>query len=280
MCFIFFKRKLGEDNSLKLSYSRRINRPGSQELNPYINTTDPKNMGQGNPYLLPELGERIELSYNQQLGEKGSLMFTIFQRNSDQDIQPYVTYYPSIQVGDSLYFNVNLSRRENIGLEKNTGVNFFSDYKVSKTFSIRTNLSYYYREIFNSIDKNYNATSQNWRANINLTYEFSKTLVAEGFGNFNSALNEVQGKYPANASYSLALRKRFWNSKGSLGLVANNPFAEYIKQQTEISGPNFISNSIRYVPSRSFGISFNWRFGKLEFKKERKEEGGMEDSGN
>ena len=277
---IFFKRKLGEDNSIKLSYSRRINRPGADELNPYINTTDPKNMSQGNPYLLPELGERIELSYNQQLGEKGSLMFTLFQRNSDQDIQPYVTYYPSIQVGDSLYYNVNLSRRENIGLEKNTGVNFFSDYKVSKTFSIRTNLSYYYRQIFNSIDKNYNATSQNWRANINLTYEFSKTLVAEGFGNFNSALNEVQGKYPANASYSLALRKRFWNSKGSLGLVANNPFAEYIKQQTEISGPNFISDSIRYVPSRSFGISFNWRFGKLEFKKERKEEGGMEDSGN
>ncbi len=277
---IFFKRKLGEDNSIKLSYSRRINRPGSQELNPYINTTDPKNMSQGNPFLLPELGERIELTYSQQLGEKGSLMLSLFQRNSDQDIQPYVTYYPSLQVGDSLYYNVNLSKSQNIGLEKNTGVNLFGDIKVSNAFSVRTNLSYYYRQIFNSIDHNYNATSQNWRANVNLTYEFSKTLVTECFGNFNSARNEVQGKYPANASYSFALRKRFWNSKGSLGLVANNPFAEYIKQQTQISGPNFYSNLIRYVPSRSFGISFNWRFGKLEFKKEHKEEGGMEDSGS
>jgi len=277
---IFFKRKLGEDNSIKVSYSRRINRPGSQELNPYINTTDPKNMSQGNPFLLPELGERIEFTYSQQLGEKGSLMLSLFQRNSDQDIQPYVTYYPSLQVGDSLYYNVNLSKSQNIGLEKNTGVNLFGDIKVSNAFSVRTNLSYYYREIFNSIDHNYNATSQNWRANVNLTYEFSKTLVTEWFGNFNSARNEVQGKYPANASYSFALRKRFWNSKGSLGLVANNPFAEYIKQQTQISGPNFYSNLIRYVPSRSFGISFNWRFGKLEFKKEHKEEGGMEDSGN
>ena len=277
---IFFKRKLGEDNSIKLSYSRRINRPGSQELNPYINTTDPKNMSQGNQFLLPELGERIELTYSQQLGEKGSLMLSLFQRNSDQDIQPYVTYYPSLQVGDSLYYNVNLSKSQNIGLEKNTGVNLFGDIKVSNAFSVRTNLSYYYRQIFNSIDHNYNATSQNWRANVNLTYEFSKTLVTECFGNFNSARNEVQGKYPANASYSFALRKRFWNSKGSLGLVANNPFAEYIKQQTQISGPNFYSNLIRYVPSRSFGISFNWRFGKLEFKKEHKEEGGSEDSGS
>jgi outer membrane receptor protein involved in Fe transport len=277
---IFFKRKLGEDNSIKLSYSRRINRPGAEELNPYINTTDPKNMTQGNPYLLPELGERIELTYSQEIKELGSLMLTVFQRNSDQDIQPYVMYYPSLQVGDSLYYNVNLSKSQNIGLEKNTGVNVFSDFKISNALSIRSNFSYYYRIIYNTIDHFYNPTSQNYRANINLTYEFSKTLVTEWFGNYNSARNEVQGKYPANLSYSFALRKKFWNGKGSLGLLANNPFAEFIEQQTFITGPNFNSNNIRYVPSRSFGISFNWRFGKLEFKKERKEEGGMEESAN
>jgi outer membrane receptor protein involved in Fe transport len=277
---IFFKRKIGEDNSIKLSYSRRINRPGTEELNPYINTTDPKNMTQGNPYLLPENGERIELTYSQEIKEVGSFMLALFQRNSDQDIQPYVVYYPSLQVGDSLYYNVNLSKSQNIGLEKNTGVNLFGDLKITSAFNIRTNISYYYRKIYNSIDRNYNISSQNYRANINLTYEFSKNLVTECFGNFNSARNEVQGKYPANITYSMALRKKFWNGKGSLGLVANNPFAEFVKQQTLISGPNFTSNNIRYVPSRSFGISFNWRFGKLEFKKERKEDGGMEDNAN
>lgn len=56
---IFFKRKLGEDNAIKLSYSRRINRPRYDDLNPYINTTDPKNMTEGNPFLLPELGKEL-----------------------------------------------------------------------------------------------------------------------------------------------------------------------------------------------------------------------------
>ena len=277
---IFFKRKIGEDNSIKFSYSRRINRPGTEELNPYINTTDPKNMSQGNPYLLPELGERIEFTYSQEIKDLGSIMVTMFQRNSNQDIQPYVTYYPSLQVGDSVYKNVNLSMPQNIGLEKNTGVNIFSDLKFSTAFSVRSNISYYYRKIYNSINKGTSASSQNYRANINLTYEFSKNFVTECFGNFNSARNEVQGKYPANISYSIAMRKKFWNGKGSLGLVANNPFAEFVKQQTLICGPNFYSNNIRYVPSRSFGISFNWRFGKLEFKKERKEDGGMEEGVN
>jgi len=277
---IFFKRNIGDDNSIKLSYSRRINRPGTEELNPYINTTDPKNMTQGNPYLLPELGELIELTYNQKVDNLGSFMVAIFQRNSNQDIQPYVVYYPSLKVGDSLYYNVNLSKSQNIGLEKNTGVNLFGDIKLSNSLSIRSNLSYYYRKIYNSIDPNYNATSQNYRINVNLTYEFSKNLVSEFFGNFNSARNEVQGKYPANTSYSLAVRKKFWNGKGSLGVVANNPFAEYVKQQTLISGPNFNSNTIRYVPSRSFGISFNWRFGKLAFKKENKVESNIDENGN
>ena len=78
----------------------------------------------------------------------------------------------------------------------------------------------------------------------------------------------------------MAIRKKFWDGKGSLGLVANNPFEEFVKQQTLISGPNFNSNNIRYVPSRSFGITFNWRFGKLEFKKEKREDGNMEDNAN
>jgi outer membrane receptor protein involved in Fe transport len=277
---LFFKRNINDNSAIKLSYSRRINRPGTEELNPYINTTDPKNMTQGNPFLLPEHGERIELTYSKEIKEIGSVMFSVFQRNSDQDIQPYVSYYPSLQVGDSLYYNVNLSKSENIGLEKNTGINIFTDIKVNSAFSIRSNISYYYRKIYNSIDHYYNATSQNYRANLNLTYEFSKTLVTEWFGNFNSARNEVQGRYPANIAYSMAIRKKFWNNKASLGFIANNPFAEFVKQQTLINGPNFNSNNIRYVPSRSFGISFNWRFGKLEFKKERKEEGSMEDGGN
>jgi len=278
---IFFKRNIAEDDNIKFSYSRRINRPGYEELNPYINTTDPKNMTEGNPFLLPEKGERVELTYTHQMKEVGSWMVSIFERNSDQDIQPYVTYYPSLKAGDSIYYNVNVSQSRNIGLEKNTGINIFSDLKIGKSLNVRTNISYYYRKIYNSIDQNYNTTSQNYRANINLTYEFTKDLVTEWFGNFNSARNEVQGKYPANATYSIAFRKKFWNSKGSLGFVANNPFAEYIKQQTLIVGPNFTSNAIRYVPSRSFGISFTWRFGKLEFKKEQKEPGGgMEESVN
>jgi ferric enterobactin receptor len=86
----------------------------------------------------------------------------------------------------------------------------------------------------------------------------------------------VQGKYPSLTTYSFAVRKQFWNKKASLALTAINPFNEYVTQKLELYGPNFTTTSIRKIPFRSVGINFTWKFGLLEFKKD-KEDGGSPD---
>jgi outer membrane receptor protein involved in Fe transport len=270
---IYLSRKLSDKQVLKLSYSKRIERPEYWVLNPFINTSDPKNITAGNPYLKPETGNRIELSYSHDLASAGSFMISAFLRNNYNDIQPYVVYYPSLQVGDSVYTNVSVSTRENIGTERNMGVNLFADIRATHKLSIRSNLFVFYRHTINAIDPGKTINSFNYRFNINSTYQFSTILSAEFFANFNSARNEVQGKYPSFTSYSFAVRKQFWNKKGSLALTATNPFAQYINQRTILTGNNFNVNSVRRVPVRSIGINFTWKFGKLEFKKDR-EQGG------
>lgn len=102
-------------------------------------------------------------------------------------------------------------------------------------------------------------------------YKFSNNFSAEFFGNFNSARNELQGKYPSFTTYTIAARKQFWNKKASLALTATNLFNEYVNQPTIIYGTNFITNSNRKVPFRSIGINFTWKFGKLDFKKDKEE---------
>jgi ferric enterobactin receptor len=69
----------------------------------------------------------------------------------------------------------------------------------------------------------------------------------------------------------MAVRKQFWNKKGSLALSAINPFARYVNQTREVFGPNFTDNSTRRVPFRSIALNFTWKFGRLEFKKEKEE---------
>ena len=254
---------------LKLSYSKRIERPDYGDLNPYINTSDPKNLSSGNPYLLPEVGHRFELGYSHELGKAGSVMVTLFYRVNNQDIQPFIRYYSTFKVGDSVYTNVSVSTRQNIGTEKNRGANLFADLHPSSKLTVRTNLAFFQRHTINTQDPGYNSNSFNYRANANATYQFSGTLVAEFFGNFNSPRHEAQGKYPSFTTYSMAVRKQFWNKKGSLALTATNPFANYVNQRTEVFGPNFFINSYRQIPFRSFGINFTWKFGGLEFKKDK-----------
>jgi ferric enterobactin receptor len=268
---IFLSKKIGELHTIKLSYSKRIERPDYQALNPFVNTNDPKNLTAGNPNLQPEIGHRYELSYTRDLGKTGSVMVNLFYRVNEHDIQPYLVYYPSYTVGDTTYTNVTVSTRQNIGMEQNLGMNLFGDVHINSKLGLRSNVFLFRRHTINTLDQGYDYNSFNYRVNLNANYQFTKTLVAEFFGNFNSPRHEAQGRYPSFTTYSFAMRKQFWKKKGSLALTANNFMQEYVNQKTMLFGPGFSVNGLRQIPFRSIGINFTWKFGKLEFKKEKSE---------
>ncbi|HEY2720162.1 MAG TPA: outer membrane beta-barrel family protein, partial [Chitinophagaceae bacterium] len=268
---VFLLKKIGDNQQIKLSYSKRIERPDFRDLDPFVNTSDSKNITAGNPTLRPEIGNRYELGYNFDFNKLGSIMISTFYRTSNHDIQSYLVYYPGLKIGDSSYSNVSVSTRENVGLEKDFGVNLFVNLHLFTKLDLRTNFFAFKRHTLNAIDPGFNASSVNFRSNLNASYQFTKTFVAEFFGNFNSARNEVQGRYPSFTSYNFAIRKQFWNKKGSIALTAVNPFNKYVRQETLLHGPDFTQTSLRKIPFRSFGLNFTWKFGKLEFKKDKEE---------
>ena len=273
---IFLMKKIGETQTIKLNFTIRINRPDYSDLNPFINTSDPKNIITGNPGLKPEIWDRYEASYNKDLGKLGSFMITLFYRQSNGDIQRFIVYYPTLPVGDTTYTNVDLTTRENIGVEENLGANLFFDLHPNTKFSVRSNVMLFYRHTINHVDPGYNSSTGIYRFNVNAAYQFSGDFAAEFFGNFSSHHHEAQGFYPAYVSYTLALRKLFWNRKGSIALTANNIFSKYVNQETDLYGPGFVSSSLRRVPYRSIGINFTWKFGKLVIKKEKPDENSID----
>lgn len=266
---IFLMKTIDETQTFKLNFTIRINRPEYSELNPFINTSDPKNIITGNPNLKPEIWDRFEAVYSKDLGRIGSFMISLYYRQSNGDIQRFVIYYPSIQVGDTTYTNVAVTTRENIGIEENAGTNLFLELHPNEKFSIRTNTIIFYRHTINHVDPGYNSSTTIYRANINASYQLTTDFAAEFFGTFNSKHHEAQGYYPSFTSYSLALRKQFWKKKGSIALTASNFLSKYIDQRTDIYGPGFVSSNLRRIPYRSIGINFTWKFGKLVTKTEK-----------
>ena len=60
---LLLTRSFNVNNVLNLSYSRKINRPNYQKLNPFIFYQDQYTYNQGNPNLRPEYSNNLEASY-------------------------------------------------------------------------------------------------------------------------------------------------------------------------------------------------------------------------
>jgi len=260
------------DQTVKIAYTRRIQRPNYRWLNPYINVSDPKNITIGNPYLQPEVSDNIDLTYSKSFEKGSALNIVLFYHHQVHDVQPFITYYPTYTIGDSVYFNTSVSIPMNVGSENNYGLNIYGSIPIGPKLNLRSNLSFFDRYITTGSLGGSNVTSFNYRMNMNASYQLSSTFILEFFGNFNSARNELQGRYPSFTSYNFAFRKQIWHKKGSIAFSATNPFASSVRQETTVSGQNFSLHTLQLVPYRSFGINFTYKFGKLEFKKDKEEQ--------
>ncbi len=269
---IILSHAFPHEQTLKASFSRRLERPDYRDLNPYTNASDPKNLTRGNPLLQPEDAYNFELGYSKSYEEGSALNIVAFYHRSDHDIQPFIQYYSSYTLGDSVYTDVSVNTQMNIGSENNYGFNIYGSVPIGKKLNLRSNITVFDRYIVTGSLGGPPINSFNYRINLNAGYQLSPTFIAEFFGNFRSARNEIQGRYPSFTTYSVAMRKQFWKKKGSIAFTVTNPIGKYVNQETAVTGSNFTLNSLRQIPYRSFGINFTWKFGKLEFKKDKEEE--------
>ena len=265
---LIFSHNFKDDQSIKLAFTRRVERAEYREINPFMNLSDPYNITSGNPLLKPEIGNNFELGYNKPFKNGGSIYVALIERINTSDIKPYTTFYPSYMIGDSTYENVSVTSRQNIGIEYNSGVSISGSVPITDRLNLRGNFIVTQKRVVNNLLATNNITNgTNWRFNLNATYQLPRDLILEGFGNYSSAINTIQGKRPQQLTYNFAFRKQFYHKNASIGFTATNPFTKYISQVTTLRTGNYISTNTVLVPYRSFGISLTYKFGKLEFKK-------------
>ena len=251
--------------TLKFAYAYRLERPEYRDLNPFLNLADPQNITTGNPDIRPEIGHDFQLGYSFNLDRDNSLDLLLLYTHNKPDIKSYTTFYPTFQVGDSTYANVNVTRRANIASEDRWGLVLGGSFTPLPRFTVRPGIQLYYRTTNNiySIPQKISGFEYRWSFNAN--YQFGHGLIAEGFGNYRSGIR-WQGRTAAFLTYTLALRQQLWHGKGSLGLVAVNAFANYLTQHSVVEGVGFHSDNILDIPYRSFGINFLYKFGGFKIK--------------
>lgn len=258
---INLSKSVNKIHNFKLSYTQRLQRPSLFFLNPFVNSSDPKNISKGNPALKPELAHLAEFGYSifyKQIVLSGSLYY----RRTQDIIESYVEVLPN---------SVSQTTFRNIGVNNSVGINAFGSWEIIKPWTIRGNVNVYTYKINASNGFATNSETQlMYNMAIISSWSFKKGWSAEFFGLFNSPRFSAQGKNPSFSLYSLGVKKEFNNKRASLGLNIANPFTPDQSFTTDLRGANFYQFNQFTVPFRTLNVTFNWQFGKMEFKGSKK----------
>jgi outer membrane receptor protein involved in Fe transport len=254
---IIFSRTLKNFQSIKASYTRRIQRPSLRYVNPFTDVNDSRSVSTGNPYLLPELTDQFELTYSGFV--KGIVLNTsVFYRTTTDIIEGFTVLDPNT--------NVSTTTFQNIGKNNSIGLNFFFSATIKKFWTLRGNFNVY---TYDAESTTPGLTLSNsallYGGNINSTFAFKKGWRVEMFGFFRANEQSLQGSNTSFSMFNMGVMKEF-GKKLSVGVRVVEPLFRDKEFINELQGDGFYQRTVSTIAFRSYGISVNYRFGKLDFK--------------
>ena len=174
---LFLTQKIGKRSDLQLNYSRKINRPNFFQLIPFTDFSDSLNLSKGNPGLIPEFTNLLELSYQIQYKTGNSILISFYGRNTKNLITryQYKDINPDPDKMDSVIYATyaNANRSYTYGLEV-TGKN-----KIGKWWDITTNVNFFNATIKASNLPGTKDNSQfSWFGKLNNNFKLPKNFLS------------------------------------------------------------------------------------------------------
>ncbi len=253
---------------IKLSYSKRLHRPGTGYLNPFISASDSYNRTQGNPYLQPEIVHSPELGYSLNQGDN-FYGITFFYRVTKKVIDRYTTISPDTTMGNT-QAAISVTTYDNIGTSRSWGVNLTSSVKVGENLSLRGNLNINTNDTRSPSDKYYfssrSAGSTVLSGNVNATLRLKKGISLEGFFTARTPQRTIQGYGNGFTLFNTAIRKNILNDAASIGIILTEPFRKGTRMISERNSVQFYEYTRVLTPNRSIAANFSVNFGKLKTK--------------
>ncbi len=263
---VFVSRNLDSSNVLNLSYSRRIDRPDYQSLNPFEFYLDPFTFERGNPNLRPQYTHSVQLTHVY----KGFLNTSLsYSRISDLIASEVPRQIPA--ENKTFVTTENLDNQDNLNLTVSLPI------PVAKWWTLQTNFTgsynrfdtFYGDELFEVEQFNYNVYASN-------QFKLGKEWTAELSGWYNS--RSVYGFFVAQPQgmLNLGLQKSVWEKKGTIRLnVSDLLWTNKFRGRAQFQE---IDLRVRSTwPSRQVRLTFTYRFGNQNVKGARQRNTGSDD---
>ncbi|WP_162418880.1 outer membrane beta-barrel family protein [Cyclobacterium roseum] len=241
--------KLNEENSLKFSYSRRIDRPTSWRLNPFPDITDSLSVRRGNPNLQPEMIHSLEFGHLANF-ENSSLTTNLFYRHVDGQLD-FVTIIEN---------GISYSQPANLNTAESYGVEFIGITDISPWWNVNGSVTAFRIRVDGSnIGEEFVNQGFAWNSKLMNSFELPKGFSLQLVGNYESAEIEAQGKDLSQYYMDVNVQKSFWENKGALSISLRDVF------DTRRFAGNSLTNTFRQTfyakrETRFVMVSGRYRF--------------------
>ncbi|BDQ02890.1 outer membrane beta-barrel family protein [Ignavibacterium sp.] len=242
-----------DDHQLQLSYSRRINRPNENILNPFPFFSDPNISVSGNPKLKPEYIDAFEFNYQKMFGGVFFSAQTYYRKSKDSFTQTFSTDSTGKL---NIIFN-------NYGNSDVYGAELSSSFSVADIFRFDPSVNLFQTHLDGLADgKAIVKDFFNWSARLNATVTITPDTRFMLSGNYMKFV-DAQSESDPFMQISASLRQEFFNKAMSLTLQARNLFkASDMKFTT--TGSNFSGKAFIRPEAPVFSLIFSYNFNNFK----------------
>jgi len=245
-----YKLKNGE---LQLNYSKRVHRAEGDDLNPFPEYRDPRNLQAGNPKLLPEIIHSIEVGYKWQ-NKNFSFVPSIYYRYK---LNGFTTV--TIPINDSTL----LTTQQNLSTDQSTGVELIFSARAGKFFTANISSNFFYNQIdATALGYSNNKSIVSMNTNFNSTFNITKTTRMQLSCNYRSARLTPQGKIFPGFVVNTGIRQDLLKNKMSILLTAADIF-KTLQQKYELNTPYLKQITIGKRDAQIIYLGISYRFGKI-----------------
>jgi outer membrane receptor protein involved in Fe transport len=262
---LFVNQAISTNHSASFSYSRRIDRPSYDALNPFVYYLDQYTFQKGNPFLNPQYTHSFEVGYVFKRKYSANFRYALTKDNITDVILPDTArkglYQTSANVNDANYLSLTL----------NAPVTIAKWWNTNNTVTLFNNQ--YQATGLGGLELDVNKTS--FYLNTNHNFTLPKNLAAEVGATYTSA--NVYGTFNFGSSYGvdLGLSKSLLNKKASIKFSVSDVFNT---RETNIhSTLSSVNYKLYQKPeTRVFRLTFSYRFGSSTVKEARNHATGLE----
>ncbi len=267
----YLNYEVNKNNTLTLSYGRRIERPNYQDLNPFLWFLDSLTFRQGNPYLLPQYSNNLELRHSYKGGLTTSISYAITDAVISQILKQNTEKRITFLTTD------NVARFRNMGFSVNAPFKPAKWWSVNAFANVFNNkyTGFYYNSYTGNNDP-LNISYTSFMVNVSNTFTFKKGWTAEISGFYRGKGVEQLSISDPMYFMSLGGQKTVLKGKGTVRLNIRDPF----HWQVYSGKTNYSDIDLKIYnkwDNRSATVTFSYRFGKSNVPQARRRKSGADD---